>query len=130
MGSPLSNVCRSFSREAWLEYKDIEYLKHDTVQVRRGRAQDINTSERTATYLDPFNAVHTISYDILVLAIGTHRPWPVAPTACTKAQYLNHSDTHAARLEAASSVAVVGGGKTNRTGLQTTQSFFMQFIRI
>jgi NADH dehydrogenase FAD-containing subunit len=112
MGSPLSNICRDFSREAWLEYKDIAYLKHDTVQVRRGRAQHIDASKRTATYLDPSSAVHTISYDILVLAHGTHKSWPSVPIALTKAQYLDNGDSSVTLLEAAQSVAVVGGGKT------------------
>jgi len=111
MGSPLSNVCRDFSREAWLEYKDIPYLKDGSVTVRRGRAQSIDTSERTATFIDDSDASQTISYDFLVLAYGTHRSWPVVPKAPTKALYLDGGDRYASRLEAARTVAVIGGGK-------------------
>lgn len=111
MGSPLSLLCRDFSREAWLNYKDIPYLQQESVNVLRGRAQDINASKRTATYLDFSDNIRTISYDILVLANGLHRPWPVVPAANTKAQYLDKGDRFAARLAAAKSVAVVGGGK-------------------
>jgi NADH dehydrogenase FAD-containing subunit len=111
MGSPLSNVCRDFSREAWLKYEDIPYLKHPSVHVRHGRAHAIDPAKRTVTFVDPSNVTHTIPYDILVLAHGTHRPWPNVPIAQTKAQYLEDGDGFVTRLEAARSVAVVGGGK-------------------
>jgi NADPH-dependent 2,4-dienoyl-CoA reductase/sulfur reductase-like enzyme len=110
MGSPLSNVCREFSREAWLEYKDIAYLKQNSVAVRRGRAQSIDPSERTATFLDASNASQTISYDFLVIANGTRRAWPVVPEAFTKELYMDGGDRHLSRLAAARTVAVVGGG--------------------
>ena len=111
MGSPLSNVCQDFSREAWLEYKDIPYLKQNSVNVRRGQAQSIDTSERTATFLDASNASQRISYDFLVIANGTRRSWPVVPKASTKELYLDGGDRQSSRLAAARTVAVIGGGK-------------------
>jgi NADPH-dependent 2,4-dienoyl-CoA reductase/sulfur reductase-like enzyme len=111
MGSPLSNVCQDFSREAWLEYKDIPYLKQKSVTVHRGRAQSIDPSGRTATFIDASNASQRISYDFLVIANGTRRAWPVVPKAFTKELYLNDGDRHSSRLAAARTVAVIGGGK-------------------
>lgn len=111
MGSPSSLLCRDFSREAWLNYKNISYLQQESIKVLRGRAQDINATKRTATYLNSSDNIRTISYDILVLANELHRPWPVVPTAHTKAQYLYRGDQFASSLAAAKSVAVVGGGE-------------------
>ena len=111
MGSPLSILCREFSREAWLRYKGIPYLQRESINVLRGQAQEINATKRTATYLDSSNTIRTISYDVLVLANGLQRPWPVVPDALTKAEYLDGGDRYALRLAAAERVAVVGGGK-------------------
>jgi hypothetical protein len=44
------------------------------------------------------------SYDVLVLAHGTHRFWPKVPAAQTKAQYLDDGEKRVARLEDARGV--------------------------
>jgi len=86
-------------------------LKQAGVQVLQGRAKKLNMDEKVLTYVAKDSIEKQIKYDYAVIATGVQRAWPVAPRELDKTAYLEDVRRHVDRLEAAETVAIIGGGE-------------------
>ncbi|KAJ2896722.1 hypothetical protein IWW38_001936 [Coemansia aciculifera] len=93
-----------FGANLWVPYSTVSWLQHPSIRLVRG----------TVTEITP-NAVHlssgqTVAFDYLIIALGLSRFAPIGLRSSTKAEYIDEiAETHT-RIQAAQTVAIVGGG--------------------
>ncbi|OAA68086.1 Pyridine nucleotide-disulfide oxidoreductase, NAD-binding domain protein [Niveomyces insectorum RCEF 264] len=115
IGSPLVFASSTYAEKAWIPYKDIPALQ-TTPNIRppvRGSVVRVDLESKTAE-IRPASGnskPHTLAYDILVVAAGLRRAFPVVPQALERATYLSEVAPHIqAVTHAPDGVLVVGGG--------------------
>lgn len=113
VGTPLAHTSAKVSRKAWKPYTQIDYLQRENVRVLRGKVENVDPTQKIATYL-PADAQEsrTLKYDYLIVSTGIRRPWPVVPKAKGFEEFLGDAHRHISRIQNSEErIVVVGGGK-------------------
>ncbi|KAL3965516.1 hypothetical protein ACCO45_002520 [Purpureocillium lilacinum] len=112
VGSPLALADIEYSKQAWVQFKDLKLCKEPNIKVLHGKISHVDCGAKKATMLAHGTDDEVVlEYDYMVTATGLRRVWPVVPQSLTYPEYLMEVQSHIQEARnARHGVLVVGGG--------------------
>ncbi|KAJ1719561.1 hypothetical protein LPJ53_005702 [Coemansia erecta] len=94
-----------FGEQLWVPFKQVGWMQHPKITFRQGTVAKI-----TSTHVVIEGSEQPIEFDYLVVALGVGRYAPIGVGVPTKPEFIEQLSSANKRIQAAGSVAVVGGG--------------------
>ncbi|KAJ2813248.1 hypothetical protein H4S07_000831 [Coemansia furcata] len=93
-----------FGADLWVPYSTVPWLQHPSIRVVSGTVAEMAADKVLLSNGDSY------SFDYLLIALGLSRFAPIGLRSSTKAEYIDEIAESHAKIHAAQSVAIIGGG--------------------
>ncbi|KAJ1643075.1 hypothetical protein LPJ64_005116 [Coemansia asiatica] len=98
-----------YGAKLWTPYAEVAWLQHPSIKIHQASVTKItNTHVHTQTTADKTKVI--LPFDFLVICLGEGRFAPIGTAATSKSQFVEQINKTFGEIQAARSVAVVGGG--------------------
>ncbi|KAJ2792562.1 hypothetical protein GGI18_000298 [Coemansia linderi] len=93
-----------FGADLWVPYSTVPWLQHPSIRIVSGTVTEMTPDKVHLSNGDSYG------FDYLLVALGLSRFAPIGLRSSTKAEYVEEIAESYAKIHAAQSVAIVGGG--------------------
>ncbi|KAJ2381311.1 hypothetical protein GGI05_006027, partial [Coemansia sp. RSA 2603] len=94
-----------FGEQLWVPFAKVGWMQHPNITFKQGTVTKI-----TSTQIELHDSNQPIEFDYLIVALGVGRHAPIGVGVPTKSRFVDQLNWANKEIQAADSVAVIGGG--------------------